>query len=79
MNGPTLPEDFWGRLDERFNHVHEKLDGISSKVHDINANGCAQRVNDVKRLDSLETWRDRTIIGTISLAGSIVYTWLTRK
>lgn len=73
MNGSTLPDDFWTRLDERFDKLHEKLDGVNGQVNNINANGCAQRTNDIKRLDSLETWRDRTVGGVIlALVGALM-------
>ena len=84
MNGDTLPEDFWTRLEEKFDKVHGKMDMIYGKVTNIDSNGCAQRSNDIRRLDILDEWREKStgkfialllaVIGSLSMA---VYTFIT--
>lgn len=72
MNGSTLPEDFWSRLDERFKDVHAKMDNIYGKVANIDANGCAQRSNDIRRMDLFESWKERTTNKFIGLLLSVI-------
>lgn len=66
MNGDTLPDEFWERLDAKFQKVYDKIDAANSAVNNIKALGCAQRPNDLKRIDDLEGWRTKGIIGVIS-------------
>ncbi len=72
MNGETLPEDFWSRLDERFEKIHGKLDKVSDKVNTMNAEGCAQGKIHTEDLKSLFSWRDKAIVGFIVLLLSAI-------
>lgn len=85
MNGETLPEDFWIRLEEKFDKVHTKMDMIYGKVANIDANGCAQRTNDLRRLDSIDEWREKStnkfialLLAVIGSLGMAIYTLMTR-
>lgn len=66
MNGGNLPDDFWIRLDDKFKGIYDKIDATNHALNDIRAYGCAQRPNDLERIDDLERWRTRGIIGVIS-------------
>ena len=86
MNGDTLPEDFWIRLDERFEKVHGKLDKVSDKVNAMNAEGCAQGKIHTEGIRDLFNWRDKALAGFILLLlsaigslGMAIFTLLTRK
>ena len=76
MNGPTLPTDFWIRLDERFDKIHEKLDENKKDIADIKSKGCAHRPDDNRRITSLEEWKEGTtnkfIAGLLGIIASLV-------
>ena len=66
MNGDNLPHDFWIRLDEKFKGVYDKIDVTNDSINEIKAYGCAKRPDDLKRVENLEGWRDRGIVGIIA-------------
>jgi len=65
MNRSTLPEDFWTRLDAKFDKLDDKLEHITDEMADLRAQGCAQLPNEQRRIDNLESWRDRGVVGII--------------
>jgi hypothetical protein len=79
MNGPVLPDDFWIRLDERFDKVYAKLDENKNDIGSIQAKGCAHRRDDLRRIESLEGTRKIGIIGLIAALWALLkgyFPWL---
>ena len=68
-----IPDNFWQQLDARFAKLSDKIDDCNRSIAGLTAYGCAQRPNDVKRIEELEGWRTKGIIGIIGLAiGTII-------
>jgi hypothetical protein len=65
-NGDNLPDDFWQKLDERIEKLSHKIDDCNRSIAGLTAYGCAQRPNDVRRIEELEGWRTKGIIGVIT-------------
>lgn len=72
MNGQTLPEDFWTRLDQRFDRLYDEIKEARAEIQSVNVNGCAHRKDDVQRIENLESWKTRGIIGVITLFVGLV-------
>ena len=70
-NGYSV-EQMLDRILEDIGKVHDKIDKIKAEVSGINANGCAHRADDLRRIDELESWRTRGIVGVIGLAIGLV-------
>jgi len=62
----NLPDDFWQRLDERLEKLSIKIEDCNRSLASLTAYGCAQRPNDVRRIEELEGWRTKGIIGVIA-------------
>ena len=41
-------------------NMSKKIDEIQQELSSVNANGCAQRKNDLLRLQVIETWKEST-------------------
>jgi len=65
-NPSNLPDDFWQKLDERLEKLSAKIEDCNRSIASLTAYGCAQRPNDIRRIEELEGWRTKGIIGVIS-------------
>ena len=45
--------------------IQEQIDGLVQKVDQVISQGCAHRPDDMRRVQELEAWRTRGIIGVI--------------
>ena len=70
-NGYSV-EDMLERIERQLESVEKKIDTMNRELSSINANGCAHRPDDIARMDRLESWRDRTVAGIISLAIAVI-------
>lgn len=50
------------RLEEK---VDKKLDAVHSRITEIKVDGCSKRPEDLRRVEGLESWRDKGIIGIV--------------
>lgn len=71
-------------LVSRFDSLETKIDNVHSMVFGIHQAGCAQREGDIRRVASLESWKNRGIVGVIvalftSLGGVIAVLWTYAK
>ena len=60
--------------------ILEKVEGIQREVSALNANGCAQRKNDLRDIEALKAWRETvtnkfiaTLVGIISSLCVAIY------
>lgn len=58
-------EDMLRLILERIGGLDEKVDRLNTEFSELNANGCARRSDDVKRLEALEAFREKSITATI--------------
>ena len=70
-NGESY-ERILDRIEEAILRVEEKIDSVNRKVESINNVGCAQRPNDIRRIDNLEKWRDKGVAGIVVLAVGVI-------
>ena len=65
---------------EPIGEVIDRIEGhilrVEKKVDDVMNQGCAHRPDDLRRIDNLEQWRDRGIVGTLTLAAAIAAKWI---
>ena len=54
------------------NEIREDIKVLTRKVDCVMNNGCAHRPDDLRRIDDLETWRTRGIIGIVVLSVGMV-------
>lgn len=66
-NGFSI-EQMMDLIMNRLDGLDEKQDKLLAEITAINAHGCAHRPDDLRRLDDLEAWRNRGIVGIIVLA-----------
>jgi len=52
----------------RVDKIDEKQDYLLSQISSLDANGCAHRGDDLKRIQDLEGWRTKGIVGVITLS-----------
>lgn len=56
----------------RLDKVDEKQDSMLTQISSLNANGCAHRAEDLRRIAELESWRTRGIVGIITLTVGLI-------
>ena len=65
---------------ETINEVIDRIEGhilrIEEKIDEIHREGCHQARGYMERIENLEKWRDRGIVGAFGLAASIAAKWL---
>jgi len=59
-------------MKEQLDRIEKDVLRVEEKVDIINRNGCHHRKNDLGRVEKLEAWKDRGIIGFISLLITLV-------
>jgi len=57
--------------------IQLQIDGLVAKVDKIMVKGCAHREDDLRRIEELEGWRTKGIIGVITLAIGTIATFLS--
>ena len=81
-NGFTV-EQMLSRIETHLYRLEEKMDLASKDIAHVNSQGCAHRqddlmraaahrTDDLRRIDELESWRTRGIVGVIGLAIGLV-------
>ena len=68
MSNGFTNEDMLKMVLERVDKIVEKQDSLLTQISSLNANGCAHRGDDLKRIQDLEGWRTKGIVGVITLA-----------
>lgn len=58
--------------------IQIELKTLTEKVDRVISSGCAHRPDDLRRIDELESWRTRGIIGTISLAIGLIASFFAK-
>ena len=59
-------EDMLERIEAHVLRVETKIDFASKDIAAINAQGCAHRPDDLRRLSDLESWKNKGIVGVIT-------------
>jgi len=65
-------EQMLERIEGHLYRLEEKIDSASRDIAHVNSQGCAHRADDLRRIDELESWRTRGIVGVIGLAIGLV-------
>ena len=68
MSNGFTNEDMLKMVLERVDRIVEKQDSLLTQISSLNANGCAHRGDDLKRIQDLEGWRTKGIVGVITLS-----------
>ncbi len=71
MNGFSDKEMIQMILDGQ-GKIQTQIDGLVHKVDAIAQKGCNHREDDLRRIQELEGWRTRGIIGTIMLTFGVI-------
>jgi hypothetical protein len=58
--------------------IQEQLVAITEKVDCVMYKGCAHRSDDIRRIEELEGWRTKGIIGIISLFVGLIVAFFKR-
>ena len=65
-------EQMLERIEGHLYRLEEKIDVANKEIAHVNSQGCAHRPDDLRRIDELESWRTRGIVGVIVLAIGLV-------
>jgi hypothetical protein len=76
MNGFSNEEMIKMILDGQ-GKIQTQIDGLIVKVDRVISKGCAHRDDDLRRIQELEGWRTKGIVGVIGLAIATIMTYLT--
>ena len=58
--------------------IQEQLVALAEKVDCVRNKGCAHRTDDLRRIEELESWRTRGIVGIIGLFIGILFALFRR-